>query len=626
MAESISMASTDVSLDSKEPTTGEHDDLRREISERWKVCEAHYGEWEKVAKHDYDFGMGDQWKSEDRQTLTDEGRPVLTFNRVRPLINLVSGYQRENSARIKVNPEGGEDRIFSEVMDRALKQVDKWSHLDYKLGYFFDDGCYAGKGWLEAVLDYERDPIRAELDFKQLKFNQVRTDPECTEYDINAGARYAFKPVRLSRQQLRELYPDKVRLINGFKTDNDDPIENGSGILQEGSDDDYGNNPNKTTVVSRTDDRAQSGLVADQTFTVKEYWRVKLVPRFFVVEKESGEPTSFDTKDEAEAFVLKQGFGKPVERKMRQMWVAAQVSGHILQDVISPFEPFYNGFPFFRFIADWAPSASNEVLRVQGLVRPLKDPQYEKNKAKSQSLHVLNTQSNSGWIGDEDALTDADWERLESMGSKPGITIRKKRGSDLREIQPKGPNMGLIQREEKADDEFKQISGINADLMGFQEGTTSGRAISMRIKQAVLSLVRIFANYRYSKEIIGTFILRLVPMLFDAKKLMKVLGPAYMKQAIDPEKYPDGLTDGVVEAFLQMVKDHKYDVYVAESDQNKTIRYEIFQDLTELVKAGAPIPVDMIVDYMDLPNSEEVKKRIQAEQQRMAEAAAAGKK
>lgn len=616
-----------------EPTTStgtkkNEETLRREIERNYKRCTRHYEDWDKVAKEDYKFALGDQWSKEALAELEKQGRPALTFNRIRPIINIVSGYQRENSARIKVNPEGGEDRIFSEVMDRTIKAVDKWSHFTHKAGYWFDDGCYCGKGWLEAIIEYNKDPIRGEIKFKQRSPYQIKVDPEFNEYDLNEGCGYVFKIVRLTKDRLKELYPDKKSLIDGFVRDNDDRVENGAGLLNdegEPVDDNYGTDTEKRNYQKTTVDEETE----DGKFTVKEYWRPRAMKKYFVINKEDGEPERFDTKDEAEAFVGQQDFGKVIERTVPEMWVAAYSCGFVLQDEKSPFESYYSGYPFFRFLADWAPNAEDEVLRIQGLTRPLKDPQREKNKSKSQYLHMVNTQANSGWIGDEDALTPAGWSALEKMGSSPGITIRKKKGYELREILPKGPNQAHLIREEKAEQEFKEISNVNPDLMGFQEGTASGRAISMRIKQAVLALVRLFSNYRYSKEIVGLFILQMIPSLFDVKKLKKVLGPDYMLKAIDRERYPEGLTDGVLEAFLRMVKDNKYDVYVAEADQNATIRYEIFQELTELLKAGAPIPIEMIVDYMDLPNSQEVKDKIREEQAKamamQAQNATAGK-
>lgn len=145
--------------------------------------------------------------------------------------------------------------------------------------------------------------------------------------------------------------------------------------------------------------------------------------------------------------------------------------------------------------------------------------------------------------------------------------------------------------------------------MGFQEKTSSGRAISLRIKQAILALVRIFMNYRYTKECIGRFILQMTPELFDAKKLARVLGPEYMKSAIS-ERYPQGISEAVIEAFLTMVKDYKYDVSVTEADQTATSRLEVFEQLVELTKAGVQVPFDLILDYLDIPNSEDIKKRL----------------
>lgn len=617
------MPNMPLSANPEDPVTA-NEDLSIEIKDRFDYVLKHCEEWEKVAKEDMAFGLGDQWEQADLQDLKNQGRPAMTFNRIKPIISIISGYQRENSSRIKVNPEGGEDRVFSEVMDRMLKFIDKVSHLGYKMSYWFDDGLFTGKGWLEAVRTYDSDPIRGELKFLQRTPYQILVDPDFNEYDLNEypRAQYLFKIVRLSRDVLKLIYPEHAKLIDGFVKDDDDPIANGRNLLKEGSDDDYGNRPNMTTVVKKTDEEDESGLKMDNKFTVKEYWRPKSVEKYFIVDKESGEPRKFDSKDAAEAFAAEQGFGKIITRKTPEMWVAAKVGGFVLQDIRSPFEPLYSGYPFFRFLADWAPSAETEVLKTQGIVRQLKDPQREKNKSKSQTLHILNTQANSGWIGDEDALTSEGFKQLEEMGSKPGIVVKKKKGSDLREILPKGPNPGHLAREQQADEEFKQISAVNPDLMGIQQDTSSGRAISLRIRQAVLSLVRIFHNYRYSKEIIGKFILAMTPALFDEKKVMKVLGPQYMAQATD-KRYPEGLTEGHLAAFMRMVADNKYDVFVSEADQNKTIRYEVFQDLTELVKAGIPIPPELLIDYMDISNSEEVKKKIREQQQLALQAQAA---
>ena len=624
------------------------DDLKTQIRTRFKKCETFYEDWEARAKEDYDFALGDQWTAEDRIALAEQGRPCLTFNRIKPIINLISGYQRENSARIKVSPEGGEDRIFSEVFDRVLNAMDKWSKLSYKLGYQFDDGLYCGKGMLEGVIDYSKDPILGELKWVLNGPYAVLIDPECKEYDLNEGAEYLFKVCKFTKSRLEQMFPDKKKLIGGFVEDSDDEIRNGSGTLI--IDDGTSYNVRKAAAEKSEDSESDDELEQDSKFTYKEYWYKKYVKRFFVVNPENGSLEKFKTKKEAEDFIvsmqqqneataakLAQGgqmmaqagvqaqipqlppFETPkiFERTVPEIWTASYVCGFVLQDEVSPFEPHYSGFPFFRFLADWAPSAKTEEFRVQGITRSLKDVQREKNKAKSQYLHILNTQANSGWIGDEGALSKTGWEALEQMGSKPGITVKKKQGTELREILPKGPNAGHIQREQAADEEFKQCSGINPDLLGMQEGgTDSGRAIALRIRQAVLSLARLFNNYKYTKECIGKFMVQMTPILFDAKKMAKVVGPQFMKS--------NQLSEGTLQGYLQIIKDYKYDIEVAEASNNATMRYETLNTIMEVMKTpqGQFIPIDLILDYMDVPNIEEIKQRIMQNQQQMMQAQA----
>jgi hypothetical protein len=444
------------------------------------------------------------------------------------------------------------------------------------------------------------------------------------------------------------MFPDKKKLIGGFADDSDDEIRNGSGTLI--IDDGTSYNVRRAAAEKSEDNESDDELEQDTKFTYKEYWYKKYVKRFFVVNPENGSLEKFKTKKEAEDFIAsmqQQNEAKSAqlaqagqmmamaggqaqmpqlspfetpkifERTVPEIWTASYVCGFILQDEVSPFEPHYSGFPFFRFLADWAPSAKTEEFRVQGITRSLKDIQREKNKAKSQYLHILNTQANSGWVGDENALSEPGWKKLEEMGSKPGIVVRKKPNTELREILPKGPNAGHIQREQAADEEFKQCSGVNPDLMGMQEGgTDSGRAIALRIRQAVLSLARLFNNYKYTKECIGKFMVQMTPILFDAKKMAKVVGTQFMKS--------NQLSEGTLQAYLQIIKDYKYDIEVAEASNNATMRYETLNTIMDVMKTpqGQFIPIDLILDYMDVPNIEEIKQRVMQNQQQMMQAQA----
>jgi len=603
----------------KKKNTVDDDDLRCEIISRFDTCKEYFSEWNDEAEEDYEFALGDQWTEEERNKLKEQNRPCLTFNRIKPIINIVSGYQRENSARIKVSPEGGEDRVFSEIMDKCIGFIDRKAKLEYKLGYLFDDGLYCGKGFIEAVRTFDKDIVRGELKFILNGPFQILPDPNCMEYDLNEGAEYVFKVCKYTKSKLKSMFPKKANIIDDFSEDTDDiEINSGAGVLTEGDADDYGAKPNRATKVKRTRASIASGeeeLDSDITFTYKEYWRAKEKTIFFLIDS-SGLPVQFDSKELAEKYIVDNNLSerKIYERQKKQMWVAIMVCGHILEDDISPHEPHYSGYPFFRYMADWVPSCKNELLKVQGMTRSLKDPQRDKNKSRSQFLHILNTSANSGWKGDRNALSPEGWRQLKKMGSSPGIVVKQKPGTNLQEILPKSPPLGFLERERSADAEFKEISSINPDLMGIQEGTSSGKAISLRIKQAVLSLARMFSNYSYTKELLGLFILQMIPEVFDVERVKRVVGANYinsLKESGD-QRFAEGLQDSHIEAFLQLVKDSRYDLEVSESSKTKTMRYEIFQQLLDLANTpqGQLLPLEFIIDYSDIQNADEIKEQI----------------
>jgi hypothetical protein len=638
---------------------GDEDTIRKEILTNLPIAIRADAKWMEQAKEDINFCLGEQWDEQDKADLRAQKRPVMVFNKIKPLVQLVTGHLIQSKARIQAYPEGGEDEIFTGVMDKAIDHIEKVSHLNFKMSYLFSGGEKAGKNWIEFHVDYDEDPIFGQLKIPNLGPFKIFMDPQGCEYDLS-DCGFGFKIQKLTKARLKQLYPDKEDEI---KKDVDDALAQfttSAQIVDAGDESDYGNDP----TVSRgglSDSDSGDELTGDQmAVTVVEYWKKKYVDRWFVYFVDDGSIEDFDSVDEANAEIARRqkmkhdkamaGFGQSVrkiagvrvmvdkikqktstpppvddlgkflqppkledmkvqhamrKRKVAKMQVAV-MAGNVfmtkgMQD--SPFEPYFSGFPFFRFISEWCPEAEKPELRFQGIVRSLKDPQREKNKSRSQFLHVLNTSANSGWIGDEDALTPAKWEELKQFGAVAGITIQKKKGSDLQRIHPMEPHMAQQVREKSANDDFKEVSGINSDLLAMQDSANpSGKAIALRIRQAVTILQPAFENFRYTKILIGQFLFSIIPTLFDSAKLEKVLGQKYMQDS--------GLDRPRLDAYLTMIHDGKYNVQINEAGAPDTIREETFEDLMQLAQAGVSMPPDLFIDYMNMSNKSEVMKRV----------------
>ena len=601
--------------------------------------------WTKEAKDDYAFCLGDQWTQEERDKLDEQGRPCMTYNKIEPLVDLISGYERENSARIRVFPEGGEDKTFSEVADAAIKAIDKWTKLNYKLDLTFDDGMICGRGAIEMAISYDDDIVHGDLIFRHLTPYQVVPDPEGKEYD---GSDHVFriKLTKYSKSKLMSLYPEKKSELSALTED----TYLDSNTLQplDDQNDNYHNGKDLGT-----SDPSLDGTERDPQFFLKEYWHRKKIKKFFVYNVNDLRLERFDTREEADARALEikneydqkyatEALGykalamnntpsvqavppaepiyepptlKIYERYISEMWYAASVADLMLvDDTKSPFEPYYHDFPIFLFNAKWRPSAEREELKVKGMVRNLKDPQKDLNKSRSQNLHILNTSANSGWIGDDNALTPGGWDDLKKMGSTPGIVIRKKPGTLLDKIEATGNgSQGQILRGEQAFQDIKEISGVNSDLLAMSDKNSSGRAIALRIKQAITILIPYFRNFKYTKELIGTAIFAMLPHIFDVDQLKKVVGQKYMAD--------NKVNDGDLAAFLAQVADGKFDIEITEADNSSTIRAETFDNLMEMASNGMPIPPDVILQFSNIPNLQAILDRIQAYAQAQAKPA-----
>ena len=67
--------------------------------------------WSDEAREDFDFVEGKQWTAAEIKKFEESARPAIVINRIRPLINLLSGYQRNTRLDIDFlgrTPDDGE--------------------------------------------------------------------------------------------------------------------------------------------------------------------------------------------------------------------------------------------------------------------------------------------------------------------------------------------------------------------------------------------------------------------------------------------------------------------------------------------------------------------------------------
>jgi len=263
-------------------------------------------------------------------------------------------------------------------------------------------------------------------------------------------------------------------------------------------------------------------------------------------------------------------------------------------------------FPLMRFTPYWI---NGDMISV---VDNLISPQQEKNKRRSQALHLVNTSANSGFFnkGDNEG---ADKDELEMFGSKPGVVITYKTVKPDK-IEPTPLSSAHITLEQLASSDIKEISSIGDNLRGLPgDKGESGVLDRQRQTQGLVGTEIIFDNYKLTHQIYAETVCELIRTgkTFSTQEVLAIAGD---------EKEIDANIDQIMEA-LQSIRVGKYGCKVDKSPNNPTTRDANTKMLLDLAKAFPEvIPPEIIIESSDVPKKEQILESIKAAKEAQAQA------
>ena len=594
------------------------------ILKDFKVAYTAKRKWLKEAEEDFEYTLGKMWDEDDVRKLDDRGIKALTINKIRPNIWLLTGLESQNRTDYLAYPEGGEDTIVAEIVTRLLKNSMKNCMGDYKVSEQFEDGLSCGESYLEPFIDYTYDLLNGELKLKKLNFKTVFPDPKAEEYDFSDGRYMCKLSLGLTKDELKQIFPqsdDKIEKLtkNNAGFDFDNWIDVGFGSTEQ-------------TKNYKEDESGDNVETEDIGYDIVEYYYKKYVKKYYVLDKKLGTVRETTDKEEANKYVQmmieqNQEFEQSavaIERMIPEIWCAALLAGEVFDDSKSSTYPRWRSFPYIPyFVYRSSAPIKNTEYKVQGITRGLKDLNFELVKRRTQELTILNSSANSGWISEQGAFVDK--AKIKKFGSSPGVLLEYKKGYQKPEkILPTPLSQGHAQLVAEQTQDLKESSGINSDLLAMNDKQASGRAISIRQRQGLVMVQKIFDNLSQTKRILGRFIMSQLGELYTVDTAVKVCGNQFikenfskpiMREGIDPKTGQPGqlpvidpktgemqmeldkeMIANVFKNVLNNSQLGKYDVQVGEGSNNETIKYANFMELMEMRDRGVPVPPDVLVE------------------------------
>lgn len=563
-------------------------------------------DWRAEAREDYDFVSGNQWTENEKQAFISSGRPAITINRIKPLINVLSGYQRLNRYDIDFLPRTQDDGELCKVRKGLTKYILDSCDYNREESAVFLDAAIGGIGWFDVSYRFEEELNDGEAVIKRVDPFGVYVDPEARAQDYS-DAKYICRAKWVDKEELIAIYPEHK-----------DEIELQYEVFDK----------------AEEEENTHYASNIEPTWYQRDLQKVRLVEVWY---KERGRETQYVLADgtiipqkdiTVEHFLSGLVVGNH-DISVTRVKVAVFMGQVLLEEQDSPYE--HGEFPLvplvcYRYGLDDIPA---------GFVRDLKDPQREINKRRIQMLHILNTTGNGGgWI-EEGAMTPEQEAEFKHKGNVPGHYQKVKpsalTGGKIRERSIAPVPAGVVQAEQQSTADLTAISGINESLMGVDiPNGSSGRAIELKQKQAITHIAPMFDSLRSAKKRIAMLLWGrrghkgIIPQFYTEDKVYRIEGVngqqfIRVNQQI-AQQDPMG---NVIHQTLNDLSHGDFDIVIADVTASATQRQAQMWELLEAVqKLGLPgdLVFDIILDLSDLPSKEEIKKRWAERQQQQGQA------
>ncbi len=391
---------------------------------------------------------GDQW--EDQQLR-------LTLNRVNPQIKNVIALLLQARPTPELQGFGPEDQDMAEVLRHVFDFSLAQSNFQYVWGQVVADFVKIGLGVIKERHDPDLEEGLGELVCERIDpVNEIIIDPNTRAFLPEYDGEWIIHVKRVRTDELKLIYPEHAEKIVP-----DDELQESKSFENEGYYTDYNethSQPLSAAPVPTTE--AQE----EKYTTVKEMWYKELEVRKGVWKDGEFVEKADIPKEELANYDI-------ITRVFTEIRVATVVGDTLLFDKESDYN--HGKFPFI-FLPD---TELHGKAYPVGRIYYLFGRQDAYNKLNSLVIDNAIRTHNTGFIADEEALSEPMKRNLEKLGARPGVLIETRPGKRFEKMAPAPLPHGFLTLAETISVSFDEGSGVRDVQKGGMPYETSGKGI-----------------------------------------------------------------------------------------------------------------------------------------------------
>ncbi len=301
------------------------------------------------ADTDTRFESGDQTLWNDLYgNLPANRKRSFNFNRIRRVINMISGHQRRNRKSIICVPVENGDDTTADQFTKILMWVNKQEGVLETISEAFHGALVTGMNLLQIWVDYRSDPVSGNIKVDNCSYNSFLIDPYFRKTDLS-DCNAIWKRSFLTKREVISLLPDKTDEILGL-------IGLDSGTGRDG----------KFQFMPESYNYGMKNLLTYDEFYYRDYRTQKML-----VDSETGETMEWKSQDEdrLKEFLVAYPSVTMIDQEIPTVRMAIVVQGKVMYDGPNPMG--IDNYPFVPVLAYYAPQMPYFPWRIQGVVRKI---------------------------------------------------------------------------------------------------------------------------------------------------------------------------------------------------------------------------------------------------------------
>ncbi len=488
-------------------------------------------------------------------------RKQFNFNRIRRVVNMISGRQRQTRKSIVATPVENAD---SQTADQFTKVL-MWSNNQEGILETFSDACegslVTGLNLLQVWLDFRSDPVSGTIKVDRCAYNSFLIDPFFRKADLS-DCNHIWKRSFLTKKEILSLLPDKAdQVMELFGRDNRD---------------------GKFQFMPENYNMDMKNLITYDEFYYKSYRNQRML-----IDSQTGETLEwkFTNKEEnLREFLRLYPQVTIFDQEVPTVKMAIVVNGKVMFHGPNPLG--IDSYPFVAVMGYYCPELPYFPWRIQGVVRGLRDAQYLYNRRKAIELDILESQINSGFIYKENALVNPKDIFLSGQGK--GLALKEEaQMTDVVPIPSPAIHPSVFQVSEGLAKELNEITGLSEENLASASDDIAGVLSMLRQGAGLIGLQGLFDGWDRALKLLGRIELDVIQANFAPGKVKKILEEEPTAQFYS-------------KAF------GKYDVTVEEGLNTTTQKQMQLAQILQLREAGVPIPDDVLLDAATIQDKRKV--------------------